>query len=157
MIQELKLINRDLESDETNQTPFNGSSDIDFDEYGHFVTTTGEQGLEQNLLKAILTTTQPNGYGTEAFSLLGKKNIELIRGKLMFDLLSTFKILKQNQLKFLNQFSTYDKRNIISKVYNILTHKRDKTSMNVSMKVQSLDNELKNKNNLDEINLTITN
>lgn len=157
MIQELKLVNRDTEGYITNETRFNGSADIDFDSSGNMVRCTGEEGLEQNILKAVLTSTQENGYGTDMFSILGKKNIEFIRGKLMYEILSTFEILRKNQLNYLSQFPTYDKKNIAIRTFNIQSTKKQKTDLGVSLKVQSLDSYLKNKNSLDEVNFLISN
>ena len=147
MIEELKLVNRNDEDSDFNETPFNGSSDIDFTESGSIVRCTGEEGLEQNLLKAILTGIQPNGYGTtEVYGLLGKKNIEYVRTKLLYEIISTFNILKKNQLRYLSSASTYNKQNIIAETTNIKTDKIKNTSFRVTFKVRSLDNQLINEN-----------
>lgn len=152
MIQELKLVNRlESDADETNETPFKGFSDIEYDENGHFLRCTGEEGLEQNILKSAITEVQPNGYGTSVSTLLGKKNLDFIRGKLMTEILSSYNTLKKNQLNFLSQHNTYDKKNIISKVLNIKIDKGEKTTLDVSLKIYSLENQLKNSNNLQEV------
>ena len=155
MIEEIKLTSRNLEEDTTNQTPFNGSSDIEFDDSGNIVRCKDDEGLEQNLLKAVLTSVQNNGYGTDMFSLLGKKNIEFIRGKLMYDVITSISLLKKFQFSYLNEFKTYNKRNIISTIFNIKSDKKNKTSLQVSLKVQSLDSQLKNTKKLEEINFVL--
>ena len=155
MIEELKLINRNDEINDLNETPFNGSSDIDFNENGNFVRCTEEEGLEQNVLKAILTGVQLNGYGTEIYSLLGKKNIEFLRSKLMYEILSTFHTLKNNQLSYLSQFPTYNKTSVIGEIFNIKTEKKDKTSFRVSLKIMSLDSKIKNDEFVNDINFEV--
>lgn len=157
MIEEIKLVNRNLEEDTTNETPFNGSSDITFDDSGNIVRCVDEEGLEQNLLKAVLTSTQLNGYGTDMFSLLGKKNIELIRGKLMYNVLTSLNFLKKIQSSYLQQFPTYNKKSIISNIFNIKSDKRTKTDLKVSIKIQSLDSQTKNLKKLEEVNFNIEN
>lgn len=155
MIQELKLYNRSPDTTEVNQTPFSGKSDISFDIYGNFVKCTGEEGLEQNSLKALLTDTQLDGYGTDARKLLGKKNLEYVRGKLLYQILSTLDTLKTAQLQFLSKHPTYDKRNIVADVLNVKVDKKTNTSIICSLKVQSLQKKLVNSQNLDEINTVI--
>lgn len=155
MIEEIKLVNRNLEEDTTNDTPFNGSSDIDFDDTGNIIKCVDEEGLEQNLLKAVLTSTQTNGYGTDMFSLLGKKNIELIRGKLMYNILTSLNFLKKVQSNYLKQHATYNKKSMVANIFNIKSSKQTQTDLRVSLKVQSLDSLLKNEQKLEEVNFNV--
>ena len=155
MINELKLINRNSYDNVLRDTFFNQASDIEFDENGLMIKCTGEEGLEQIVLKSILTSIQLNGYGTSIFDLLGKKNTEFIRGKLMYEILSTFDTIRKNQLKYLTNFSTFDKKSIIARVFNIKSNK-GKTDLQVSLKVQSLDKQIKNETSLDELTFNVT-
>lgn len=155
MVKELKLINRNTSPDITNETPFSGSSDIDFDASGNFVKISGQEALEQNVLKAVLTGVQLNGYGTEIFSLLGKKYIDSIRGKLLSEVISSLTKLKNNQLQYLQSEPNYDKNCVPSKVYNITTRKRSKTSLEISVQIRSLFQELTNDPNTQQINMIL--
>ena len=65
-ILDIKLVSRVANAFPEN-IKFNGSSDIDIDEFGGVVLCTGEgEGLEQAWLKSVLTGRQEeDGYGTK--------------------------------------------------------------------------------------------
>jgi len=150
-IRELRLISRDSNSI-VDHTPFNGSSDIEFDEFGGFKLCDDNTGLEQNLLKAVITGVQPDGYGTDFKSLLGRKNTGAIRAKLMQETLSSIAILKKAQMNYLSVHPTYDKKNIIGQVANIQTNPVSKTEFEVNVQMLSLDDIEKNTTSLQSIN-----
>lgn len=154
MIEDLKLVNRLENNDVLNQTPFNSSSDIDFDNLGHFKRCT-DDGLEQSFLKSILTETQLDGYGTDIYSFIGKKNIEYIKGRLLTEILSTVSILSTAQKNYLRQYNTFDKDSIVHKIYNLLGTKTDKNSLQISCSVRSLLDEWKDESSLQEINIQV--
>lgn len=151
MIEELKLIERSP-SNPNNQTSFDGNADIIIDKYGQFERCTGEEGLVQNLIKAILTSHQLDNYGTLIRSLLHKKNLSFIRGRIMVDLLNSFSVLRKYQLKYYQDFPTFDTKNIIMQTYEVFVNRLNALALLVNIKVQSLYNQKIQSNSLQEIN-----
>lgn len=137
MVNDLKLINRLGQVDVSNQTSFNSSADIDIDEQGWFKRCDGYEGLEQALLKAVLTETQLSGYGTGIYSLLGKKNLLYVKGKLLTEMISTLNVISGNQLNYYDEVQTFDKRSIISSVSTLSGYQTDKVSLNIICSVVS--------------------
>lgn len=131
MVNDLKLVNRFEQIDVSNQTTFNSSADIDIDDQGWFKRCDGYEGLEQALLKAIFTETQLSGYGTDIYSLLGKKNMSYVKGKLLSEVVSTISIISGNQMKFYDKVQTFDKRSIISSLKSITGYSVDKESLDI--------------------------
>lgn len=155
MISELKLFSR-TEDGVIDFTPFQSSADIEYDQFGFPIRCTSEEGLEQNLLKSVLTSTQSeDGYGTDFKSIIGKKNLDFIRVKLMQEILSSLSVLRKYQLDFLSKNPTYDKKNIIGSVVNIKTSQISGTSFVVSTKIRSQNDLDKNTDTLQESNITL--
>lgn len=149
-IKDIKLTNRGSENF-TDNTPFNADADIDFDIYGEPVMCTSEEGLEQNILKAILTGKQDDGYGTSFKSIIGHKNINYIRASLMYEILTSLSVLKKYQTSYISNNPTYDKKSSIGSVENIKGNTVTNTSFEVSCKVRSLNDIETNSNKLQQI------
>lgn len=153
MIEEVKLIPR-KENIITEDLPFNGFSDINYDPYGNWEKCVGDEGLAQNFSKAILTYSN-KGYGTFFKKLLGKKNLNFIKGKMLSDVVTSLDTLKKNQLSFLNNFPTYNKKSIVGNLYNLIVFKSSPQNLHINVKLSSLDEENKGKVVLDESNISI--
>lgn len=154
-IQDIKLVNRGDENF-VDQTAFNSDSDIDFSIYGEPVLCTSEEGLEQNLLKSILTSKQEDdGYGTSFKSIIGRKNTNFVRASLMYEILASLSVLKKYQADYLSKNPTYDKKSIIGSVENIKGNPVTKTSFEVLCKVRSLNDIETNANKLQQISTVL--
>lgn len=151
MIEEIKLINRS--NDDLSE--MTGKMDIDYDETGNFLRTTGEEGRNQNLLKLVFTNKLVNGYGVGIKKMLGVKNLTFLRTNLLTNILTGLNKLKTSQLKFNTQYPTYDKQNIISSVLNVYTTRGSNVDMNVNIKLIDLDTEIKNKSKVSETNINV--
>lgn len=163
MIDELKLVNRQtINFDSTggytfgllqdlNQTPFQSSADIEIDDDGQFLVCQNYDGIEQVILKAILTSSQLNGYGTDAYALLGKKNLTFIKGRLMTDIVESLNTVKSAQLKFLSENPTLNQKTIIAIILNVKVDKIGPTKIQSTINVQTLYDQILNKNNTKSI------
>ena len=148
MIEELKLVNR-IEG--LNQTPFQSSADIDIADDGSFVTCENYDGIEQVVLKAILTSLQANGYGTDVSKMLGKKNLTYLRGKVMTDVVQSLMKVKDSQMSFLKEYPTYNRKSIIDTILSIKVDRVDNTRIQSTIDIQSLYDATLNKNNTKSI------
>lgn len=158
MIEDIKLFNRISDSDVTNQTPFNSSADINFDENGNFVKCeNSDEGIEQNLLKAVLTNLQIDGYGTDIVKLIGSQNHAYIKGKMLNEVTTAISVLKKYQMDFYKDNPTYNKKSIINDILYLYVTDYDKTSIDVDVKIQSYYDYLKNQLSLKPIQININN
>lgn len=137
MIEELKLVNR-LQTNEINQTPFQSASDIDINSNGEFVRCSDYDGIQQSVLKAIITSSQLNGYGTDIMTLLGKKNLTYLRGKIMSDVIQTLSVLKDAQNVFLSQNPTFNRKSVIDTILGVKSDKIGLTKIETSIEIQTL-------------------
>jgi len=153
-ITDIKLVSR-TPKELVDQTEFKSDSDIDFDVYGEVVLCTPEEGLEQNLLKAVLTDKQPDGYGTSFKSLIGRPNTDFVRVSLMHEILSSVDTLKSSQVTYLKRNPTYDKKSIIGSMVNIKGNRISKTGFEVTCKLRSLNDIEKNTNSLQQVTTTL--
>lgn len=153
MIEDLKLVNRTYDS--INQSPFQSSSDIDIDETGNFVRCTDYEGIELVALKAIITSLQLNGYGTDAVKILGKKNLTFLRGKLMADVVQSLSTVKKAQLKFLSSNPTYNRKAIVDKILAIKVDRTSNTGLQCMLSIQTLYDSLLNTSNTKTITTVI--
>lgn len=55
---------------------------------------TDNQALEQDVLKAIFTSPQADGYGTVAHRVVGDKNLQVVRAMLTYSVISSLQVLK---------------------------------------------------------------
>ena len=150
MIKELKLINRSGTTD-----LFNSSADIDFDSFGNLQTVEGEQGLHQCVGKAILTSKQDDGYGTNLSDLIGKKNTRYVQTKSALEVLTSLTTLKKFQYNYKLSNQQFDSRVVLYTVYNVIAEALTKTSIDISLKLNNLYNVEYNENSLPELTLTI--
>ncbi len=155
-IQELKLISR-LNPNVVEDIPFNGFSDLDYDDVGFWVRCNTDEGLEQNFAKAVLTSVQTNGYGTNIRKLIGKKTLSFIQGQLVGEIISTIDTLKSHQAAFINSYPSYDKGQAVGNLYNLKVSKTAPNKLNVNVKVSSLDGEEKNTQQLPELGFQVSN
>lgn len=155
MIKDLKLFSRNKATN-TNDFEFS-NMDIEFDNRGFFVRCeNSDEGLNQNFLKAVATSVQDDGYGTNLFKLLGKQNLTFIKVKLMQEILNSIFTLRENQINEYNKYNgNYDNGMILNRIANLYFKDITNTSIYIDAKAQSLKKDLENSLDLHEINLTI--
>ena len=96
---EIRLLPRN----ETGDLFSDGNSTIELDGQGNPQVITGIQALTQDVLKAVYTGPQADGYGTPARRIIGTKSIAVVKGLFTYTFIASFQRLVQihNQLRAL--------------------------------------------------------
>lgn len=78
-----------------------GKMTIELDNVGDPKKVTGQAALEQDVLKAIFTGTQTDGYGTCVKRALGTKNQQAFRAIIVYTIMSSLKMLRDIQFRYM--------------------------------------------------------
>lgn len=137
MFKELKLFPRRKTSDGTTVV-YASSADIDYDVFGNFILCDSIEGLSQVVVKAVITKSQPDGYGTMLQTLKGTKNKPLLKALLTMEIIRCYNVVKNNQIIFLNKYPLLDREQIIANVQYVKVISPSLTSIKITLRVQSL-------------------
>jgi len=102
---DLRLVPRDDSDDETFKR---GNMTIHLDDNGNPSTISGLAALEQDVLKAVFTGQQPDGYGTAVHRVVGTKNLGVVRAMTVYSVVTSLqklaRIHKNQERDFPTQF-----------------------------------------------------
>ena len=99
---DLKLVHRDgVETDFTES-----KMTIKLDSGGNPVMAYGSEALDQDVLKAIFTGTRDDGYGTIIYSILGEKNIGVVRAMVTYTIIGSLQKLVNLHAQLMRTFPT---------------------------------------------------
>lgn len=79
---------------------------IKLDAGGSPMTVSGPEALDQDVLKAMFTGIQADGYGTVIHTVLGEKNIGVIRAMITYTIISTLQKLVNLHMQLTRRFPT---------------------------------------------------
>ncbi len=137
MYKELKLISRDTANRSSDVPLFNSAADFEWDDNGGFVLCESSEGLEQTILKAVLTRVQSNGYGTIVQSLKGLKIKTLLITILNTEVIASLNVTKKAQAAFYTLYPTFDKKQMIGRLTYIKVYRKDKDKITIILNVDS--------------------
>jgi len=135
-LKDIKLVPRDLTSDSFTT----GSMTIELDERGEPRLLDDSAALNQDILKAIFTGVQPDGYGTVIRNVVGEKNTGVVKAMLSFTIISSLQVLRKIHNELRKEFPTqFRGRRCLANVDFI--HVEDVTVTSVLIKVDLRDRE----------------
>ena len=136
---DVKLLTR-LPDDE----PFSqGRMTIRLNDLGDPITVTGAPALEQDILKAIFTGNQPDGYGTFIHGALGVKNTVAKRAGIMYSIMASLKRLLQVHAAQSSLLPTYFKgARVFAGIGSLRVSVPDSTSVSVSLEAYTNADEI---------------
>jgi len=88
-LKDIKIVSRDP----TKGSFVRGGMTIQLDASGNPEQIEDNVALDQDVMKAIFTGVQPDGYGTVVRQVIGDKNIGVVRAMLTFTLISSLQTL----------------------------------------------------------------
>ena len=88
-LQDIKLVPRD--ASDANFSP--GKMTVDFGDDGNPVLIENNDALDQDIMKAIFTGVQPDGYGTVIKAVVGDKNLGVVQAMLTYTVIGSLQKL----------------------------------------------------------------
>lgn len=136
---DVKLVPRDLS---TGDSFVPGAMTVEFGTDGNPTLLTNQDALDQDVLKALFTGPQPDGYGTIARSVLGEKNVAVIQSTIVYTTIQSLQALIQAQRKIRKDFPTqYRGRRCLETVDFIRLSEITPTKLNIRLDLRTKEAE----------------